>query len=83
MVGTQQNFATECDGKGRREIQLGEKITIESILGSTMTVEAKEVVDFHGFQAILPEVSGTASFTGKSEFWFDPNDAYKEGFIFR
>ena len=65
------------------EIQLGEKITIESILGSTMTVEAKEVVDFHGFQAILPEVSGTASFTGKSEFWFDPNDAYKEGFIFR
>lgn len=65
------------------ELKLGEKITIESILGSTMTVEVKEEVDFYGFRAIIPEVSGSASFVGKNEFWFDPKDDYREGFIFR
>jgi len=65
------------------ELGLNEKITIESILGSTMTVEVMEVVDFHGFEAVLPRVSGSASFVGKNEFWFDACDPYREGFIFR
>ncbi|MDF1695168.1 MAG: proline racemase family protein [Saprospiraceae bacterium] len=65
------------------ELGLREKITIESILGSTMTVEVKEEVLFHGYKAVIPEVSGTASFVGKNEFWFDPSDDYRKGFIFR
>lgn len=65
------------------ELGLHEKITIESILGSTMTVEVLGVRDFHGFEAVLPRVSGSASFVGKNEFWFDEDDPYRDGFIFR
>ena len=65
------------------ELGINEKITIESILGSTMTVEVIEVVDFHGTKAVIPKVSGSAFFTGQNEFWFDLEDPYKKGFIFR
>ena len=65
------------------ELVQGEKITIESVLGSTMTVEVTKPVDFYGFDAVIPRVSGNASFVGRNEFWFDPEDAYREGFIFR
>lgn len=65
------------------ELSLHQPITIESILGSTMTVEALEKVDFHGFEAVIPKVTGTASFVGRNEFWFAPDDPYTEGFIFR
>jgi trans-L-3-hydroxyproline dehydratase len=65
------------------ELRLNEKITIESILGSTMTVEVTEVVDYHGHEAIIPRVTGSACFVGKNEFWLDPADPYRHGFIFR
>ena len=31
--------------------------------------------------AILPEVTGTAYITGTSEFFFDPDDPLREGFL--
>jgi len=65
------------------ELGLNQAITIESILGSTMTVEVIDTVDFNGYQAVIPRVTGTASFVGKNEFWFDENDPYRQGFIFR
>jgi len=65
------------------EIGLGEPITIESILGSTMTVRAVEQTTFGPYDAIIPEVSGTAHFTGRNEFWFDPKDPLRNGFILR
>jgi proline racemase len=67
----------------RGELRLNEKITIESILGSTMTVAAIEQTKFGTYDAVVPEVSGTASITGRSEFYFDPNDAFRQGFILR
>ena len=65
------------------ELNLGQPITIESILGSTMTVEAVEKTTFGGFDSVIPKVTGSASFTGANTFYFDPTDPYKEGFIFR
>jgi proline racemase len=67
----------------RGELKLNEKITIESILGSTMSVEVVEVTKFGPHDAIISEVSGTASFTGRNEFYFDPDDPFRKGFIFR
>jgi proline racemase len=67
----------------RGELGLHEKIVIESILGSTMTVQAVEQTKFGQHDAIIPEVSGTAHFTGRNEFWFDPADDLNRGFIFR
>ena len=65
------------------ELQLNEKIMIESILGSLMTVQAVEVTKFGPYDAIIPEVGGTASITGRNEFYFDPQDPFREGFILR
>lgn len=65
------------------EVPLHKAITIESILGSTMTVEAVETVNYHHYQAVVPKVSGSAHFCGQNTFWLDPDDPYQDGFIFR
>jgi proline racemase len=65
------------------ELARNQKITIESIVNSSMAVEVVELTKFGGYDAVIPEVSGTASFTGKSEFYFDPEDEFRNGFILR
>jgi len=65
------------------ELKVGVKITIESILGTTMHVKILEETTYGPHKAVIPEVSGTAFITGKNEFWFDPDDPLREGFIFR
>lgn len=67
----------------RGELEPGQWITIESILGTTMQVRVAEVTSYGPYPAVVPEVSGTAHFTGRSEFWFDPDDPLKKGFIIR
>jgi len=67
----------------RGELQMNEKIVIESIVGSTMAVEIVELTKFGSYDAVIPKVSGTASFTGRHEFYFDPEDPFREGFILR
>ena len=65
------------------ELGLNERITIESILGSTMSVKVADVTKFGPYDAVIPEVSGTASIIGHNEFYFDPEDPFRNGFIFR
>lgn len=65
------------------EMNVGEKYTIESILGTTMDVKIVRTTKFGTYDAIIPEVSGTAFVTGQNEFFFDPSDPLKKGFIFR
>ncbi len=67
----------------RGEIALGESITIESILGTSFECKVTDTVDYHGFEAVIPEVSGEAYVTGKNTYTIDPDDPLKEGFIFR
>ena len=65
------------------ELGFNERITIESILGSTMSVKVVETTRFGPYDAVVPEVSGTASITGRHEFYFDPEDLSRNGFILR
>ena len=67
----------------RGALNRDEKITIESILGTTMDVRIEDTVEFGGYDSVVPEVSGKAHFTGQNEFWFDPTDELREGFILR
>ncbi|MCZ6663485.1 MAG: proline racemase family protein [Actinobacteria bacterium] len=67
----------------RGELDRGESITIESIVGSTFTGRILTEIDHGPFSAVVPEVSGTAHITGKSEFWVDPTDALGQGFFLR
>ena len=65
------------------ELGLNERIVIESILGSTMSVEIVELTKFGTYDAVIPKVSGTASFIGRNEFYFDPADPFSTGFMLR
>lgn len=67
----------------KSELGLNESITIESILGSTMSVRVVDTTKFGPHDAVIPEVSGTASIIGRNEFYFDPEDPFRAGFIFR
>lgn len=67
----------------RGELAIGKRIVIESIIGSTMWVQAVERVRFGQYEAIVPEVGGTAFITGRHEFYFDPSDPLRRGFLLR
>ncbi len=65
------------------EIGLGESFVVESILGTTFAGRAVRELAFGPYQAVVPEVSGSAFLTGTSEFWIDPADPVGRGFILR
>ena len=67
----------------RGELNVNEPFTIESILGTTFTGEAKETVQFGTYQAIVPQISGSAYITGRNELLIDPADPLTRGFILR
>ena len=64
-------------------MDVGETLVIESILGTRMSVQAAEKVTFGPYAAVIPEVGGTASITGRHVFYFDPEDPLRSGFILR
>ena len=67
----------------RKQIAMGEKIIIESIIGSSFEVSVKKVGQAGHFKSILPIVTGRAFITGKSNFFVDPADPLQMGFLLR
>ncbi len=65
------------------KVRIGESIIIESIVGSKFECKAISKTNFGPYQAIIPEVQGTAYISGKHTFVVDPNDPLKNGFILR
>ena len=59
------------------ELGEGEKVTIESILGTTMDLEIVEVMEWGGYTAVIPEVTGTSHFTGSNRIWIGCLYGYK------
>jgi len=67
----------------RGELGLGQRIVIESILGTTFEAAAVEETDFGPHAAVIPEVAGAAAITGRHEFLIDPADGLRGGFLVR
>ena len=67
----------------RQELQIGESMTIESILGTVFEGKVAETLEFGPYPAVIPEVQGTAHVTGQHEFLINPKDPLKDGFILR
>jgi trans-L-3-hydroxyproline dehydratase len=67
----------------RKEIQLNEPLLIESILGTKFKASVIEETTFGNYPAVIPKVEGMAYITGRNEFFLDPEDPLKNGFIFR
>jgi proline racemase len=58
-------------------------VTIDSLTGESFNGRISEVVTHHNRTAVIPEVGGTASFTGKHTFLVEPSDALGGGFLVR
>ncbi len=67
----------------RGEIQIGEEMAIESIVGSVFWGSVVRAERFGPFPAVIPQVKGTAYITGRHEFIIDPSDPLREGFLLR
>ena len=65
----------------RDEIDEGETLIIESILGSNFAVKVAKTTKLGNYASVIPEVSGNAFITGKNTFWINPEDPLKDGFI--
>ncbi len=67
----------------RGDLARDESITVESILGTTFDVKVVDEVKYGNFDAVIPQVTGTASITGEHTFLIDDEDELKYGFILR
>ncbi len=67
----------------RHEIEIGEPMVIESILGTRFTASVVSETQLGPYPAIIPEVKGRAFITGRQEFLIDPDDPLQRGFILR
>ncbi len=67
----------------RGELEIGERIVVESLIGTRFGGSIAELTSFGPYQAIVPEIDGTAFITGRHEFAFDPDDPLADGFLIR
>jgi len=67
----------------RGEVKINQALCIESIIGTRFTGRVVQTTTFGPYQAVIPEVEGTAYITGRHEFLIDPADPLKFGFILR
>jgi trans-L-3-hydroxyproline dehydratase len=67
----------------RNELEVGERITIESIIGTTFDVEVVRECQVGHLSGVVPRVTGTAFVTGRHEFLLDPSDPLIEGVFLR
>lgn len=65
------------------EVELNAPLMIESIVDGRMIVSALSESEFHGKQAVIPEVSGRSFITGRHQFFIDPDDVFQDGFMLR
>ena len=67
----------------REQVAVGEKIEVESLIGSRFSGTVAEPCSFGGYDAVIPEISGRAYITGVHRFLLDPRDPFKNGFMVR
>jgi trans-L-3-hydroxyproline dehydratase len=67
----------------RGEIELGQVLHIESILGTAFDVRCIEEVTVGPLAAVVVDVTGSAHMTGEHRFFVDPTDPLSQGFFIR
>ncbi|MBA4406797.1 proline racemase [bacterium] len=65
------------------ELGFNQPMVIESIIGSKFTGKVVELTKFGEYDAVIPQVEGTAFITGKNTFYINPEDPLRNGFILR
>jgi proline racemase len=67
----------------RGDINPGQTLVHDSIVGSTFTCRVVDSLIVDGHQAVIPQITGMAYRCGTSEFTLDPRDPFVAGFVLR
>ena len=67
----------------RGRMRPGDEIVVESIIGTRFAGRLARTCSFGPYDAVVPEVEGSAWITGRHEFLIAPDDPLAEGFILR
>ena len=67
----------------RGEIELGDELQVESIIGTEFRVSCVDAVEVGGISAVIPEVTGSAYISGEHTFVLDQSDPLPHGFFIR
>jgi trans-L-3-hydroxyproline dehydratase len=65
------------------ELKVGESFVVEGLLGTCFSGRVVDVTQLGPYQAVVPEITGSASIIGRCEFLIDPRDPLRRGFILR
>jgi proline racemase len=65
----------------RGRLRVGDTMTSEGLLGLSFLGRIAGETEVAGRPAIKPEITGTAYITGTSQFFFDPDDPLRDGFL--
>ena len=79
-TGVSGHLALESD---RGRLAPGAPFVVESIVGSRFTGRVLDRTECGKHDAVVPEIEGSASVVGRSEFVVDPDDPFAEGFLLR
>jgi proline racemase len=67
----------------RKEIGLHQDFVVESILGTCFRGKFTETLSYGPYEAVIPEISGSAHIVGRNEWLIDPEDPLGYGFFLR
>jgi trans-L-3-hydroxyproline dehydratase len=67
----------------RKEIGINQSFVVESILGTCFRGKVAKTLSYGPYDAVIPEVSGSAHIVGRNEWFIDPEDPLAYGFFLR
>jgi proline racemase len=65
----------------RNELEKDESFTVESILGTSFKGQIVQTLGYKSYEAVVPEITGSAYIIGRNEFYIDPDDPLGYGFL--
>lgn len=65
----------------RGDLKAGDEFVVESIVGITFRGEFSRETTYGGYDAVVPDITGSAHVTGRSKFVIDPEDPLRDGFF--
>jgi proline racemase len=63
------------------DLDVGVPYVNASVLGTTYTGRIADTTTIGGYDAIIPEITGSAWMTGRGDLWVDPRDPLADGFM--
>ena len=67
----------------RGRLAPGAHIVVESVIGTRFSGRVKETTRFGPYDAVVPEIEGSAWITGRHEMLIAPDDLLADGFVLR